>query len=73
MQFNASDVLGAVQDIAANAVEKASDMVQFAGDIVRGDVAGGTEGIINSSLGIAAYAIDKAKEVFTGQYATDRE
>ncbi|BBU22704.1 hypothetical protein [Mycobacterium xenopi] len=73
MQFNASDVFGAVQDIAANAVEKASDMVQFAGDIVRGDVAGGTEGIIKSSLGIATYAVDKAKQVFTGQYATDRE
>jgi hypothetical protein len=73
MEFRPRDALDAVRDIAANAVEKASDMVEFAGDIIRGDIAGGTEGIIKSSVDIATHAVDKAKEVFTGQYAGHRE
>lgn len=73
MGFSPRDVLDAVRDIAANAVEKASDMVEFAGDIVKGDVAGGTQGIIKSSMDIATYAADTTREVVTGQYASDRE
>lgn len=73
MEFSPRDALDAVRDVVANAVDKASDMVEFAGDIVRGDVAGGTQGIVQSSMDIATYAAGTAREVFTGQYAGDRE
>jgi len=39
MGFNAKDAVDAVRDIATNAVEKASDIVENAGDIIRGDIA----------------------------------
>lgn len=71
MGFNPKDAVDAVRDIAANAVEKASDIVENAGDIIRGDIASGTSGIVQSSIDIATHAADRAKEVFTGK--ADRE
>lgn len=41
MSFNPKDAVDAVRDIAANAVEKASDIVENAGHIIRGDIAAG--------------------------------
>jgi hypothetical protein len=73
MAFDPKEALGAVRDIATNAVEKASDIVENAGDIIRGDIAGGTGDIIQNALDIARYAVDRTKEVFTGVGADDVE
>lgn len=66
MGFNPRDAVDAAKDIATNAVEKASDIVEHAGDIIRGDIAGGTSGIVQNSIDIGTYAVDRTKEVFTG-------
>jgi hypothetical protein len=66
MGFNPKDALSAVQDIATNTVEKSSDIVENAGDIIRGDIAGGVGDIVQNSVDIVTYAFDRAKEVFTG-------
>ncbi|MGH3633304.1 hypothetical protein [Mycobacterium sp.] len=71
MSFNPKDALGAVKDIATHTVEKASDIVENAGDIIRGDIAGGTGEIVQNSLDIANHAVDRIKEVFTGQDVED--
>lgn len=71
MAFNARDAVDAVRDIATNAVEKASDIVEHAGDIIRGDVAGGASGIVANSIDIGTYAVDRTKEVFTGRDEAD--
>ena len=66
MGFNAKDAVDAARDIATNAVERASDIVESTTGILRGDIAGGTEGIVHSATDIATYAFDRTKEVFTG-------
>jgi hypothetical protein len=73
MGFNPKDAVDAAKDIATNAVEKASDIVESAGGIIRGDIAGGTEGIVQSATDIATYAFDRTKEVFTGAETDDYE
>jgi hypothetical protein len=67
MGINPKDAVDAARDIATNAVEKASDIVEHASDIIRGDVAGGASGIVKNSIDIGTYAVDRAKEVFTGK------
>ena len=67
MGFNPKDALDSAQDIATHAVKKAADIVDDAGDIVRGDVAGGAGRIIEDSVDIATHAVDKAKEIITGK------
>lgn len=71
MAFSPKDALGAVKDIATHTVEKASDIVENAGDIIRGDIAGGTGEIVQNSLDIANHAVDRVKEMFTGKSADD--
>lgn len=71
MAFNPKDAVDAVRDIATNAVEKASDIVEHAGDIIRGDIAGGASGIVANSIDIGTYAVDRTKEVFTGHDEVD--
>ena len=66
MAFNPKDAVDAARDIATNAVEKSSDIVEHVSDIIRGDIAGGASGIIQNSIDIATHAVDRAKEVFTG-------
>lgn len=66
MAFTPKDAVDAVRDIATNAVEKSSDIVENAGDIIRGDIAGGAGDIVRNSIDIATYAVDRTKEVFTG-------
>lgn len=66
MALTPKDAFNAARDIATHAVEKAADIVEDAGDILRGDVAGGTSAIIQDSLDIASHAVDRTKEVFTG-------
>jgi hypothetical protein len=73
MGFNARDAVDAAKDIATNAVEKASDIVESATGLIRGDIAGGTEGIVHSATDIATYAFDRTKDVFTGTEVNDSE
>ncbi len=67
MAFNPRDAVDAARDIVANAVERSSDIVEDAGHILKGDIAGGTGDIVHNSIDIATYAVDRAKEVFTGK------
>ena len=71
MAFNPKDAVDAARDIATNAVEKTSDIVEHASDIIRGDIAGGASGIIQNSIDIATHAVHRAKEVFTGESEED--
>ena len=71
MAFNPKDAVDAARDIATHAVEKSSDIVEHASDIIRGDIAGGASGIIQNSIDIATHAVDRAKEVFTGESEED--
>lgn len=69
MALTPKDAFNAARDIATHAVEKASDIVEDAGDILRGDVAGGASAIIQDSMDIASHAVERTKEVFTGDGA----
>jgi hypothetical protein len=73
MGIKAKDAFDAARDIVTNAVERSSDIIENAGHIIKGDIAGGTGDIVHNSLDIATYAVDRAKEVFTGKYADDEE
>ncbi len=73
MGLNAKDAADAARDIAANAVERASDIVESASGIIRGDIAGGTEGILHSATDIATYAFDRTKEALTGAEGDELE
>ena len=73
MGFNPKDAVDAARDIATNAVEKASDIVEDVSDIIRGDIAGGASGIVQSSIDIATHAVDRTKEVFTGRHEVDED
>lgn len=66
MALTPKEAFNAAKDIATNAVEKASDITEHASDIIRGDIAGGTGGIVQSSLDIATHAVDRTREVFSG-------
>lgn len=67
MAFNPRDAIDAARDIVANAVERSADIVENAGHIIKGDVAGGTGDIVHNSIEIATYAVERTKEVFTGE------
>ena len=67
MAFDPKNALNAAKDIATHAVEKASDIVEDAGHVLRGDVSEGVGAIVQDSMDIATHAVDKAKEVFTGK------
>lgn len=71
MAITPKDAFDAARDIAAHAVDKASDIVEDAGDIIRGDISGGASAIVKDSLDIASHAIDRTKEVFTGKADED--
>ena len=49
MGFNAKDAIDAAKDIVTNAVERSSDIVENAGHIIKGDIAGGTGDIVHNS------------------------
>ena len=69
MPLNPKDSFNAVRDIAAHSVKKASDIVDNAADIIRGDVTEGISGIVQNSVDIGRHAVDKLKEVVTGDSA----
>ncbi len=65
MGFTAKDAIDAARDIVTNAVERSSDIVDNAGHIIKGDIAGGTGDIVHNSIDIATYAVGRAKAVFS--------
>ena len=67
MGFDPKNALNAAKDIATHAVEKAADIVEDAGQIIKGDIAGGVGAIVEDATDIATHAVDKAKEAFTGK------
>jgi hypothetical protein len=67
MGFNAKDAIESVKDIATYAIERSADIVESAGHIVKGDVSGGVEGIVASSMDIATHSAGKVKEIATGR------
>ena len=67
MGFNPKDAIESVRDIATNAVERSADIVESAGHIIKGDVSGGVEGIVQSSMDIATHSAGKVKEIVTGR------
>ncbi|RAU95359.1 Rv1893 family protein [Mycolicibacter senuensis] len=73
MAITPKDAFNAARDIAAHAVEKASDIVEDAGDIIRGDVSGGVNAIVQDSMEIATHAVERTKEVFIAKDEEDAE
>ena len=71
MGFNPKDAIESVKDIATNAVERTADIVDSAGHIIKGDVSGGVEGIVASSMDIATHSVGKIKEIATGRGGDD--
>jgi hypothetical protein len=71
MGFDPKNAMNAAKDIATHAVEKASDIVEDAGQIIKGDIAGGVGAIVEDATDIATHAVGKAKEAFTGTTGDD--
>jgi hypothetical protein len=71
MAFTAKDAIDAARDIVTHAVERSSDIVENAGHILKGDIAGGAGEIVQNSLDIATYAVDRTKAVFTDKDIDD--
>jgi len=71
MGFDPKNAVNAAKDIATHAVEKAADIVEDAGQIIKGDIAGGVGAIVEDATDIATHAVDKAKEAFTGKAGDD--
>lgn len=67
MAFDPKSALNAAKDIATHAVEKAADIVEDAGQVLKGDIAGGVNAIVQDATDIATHAVDKAKEALTGK------
>ncbi|MDT5155119.1 MAG: hypothetical protein QOI01_6852 [Mycobacterium sp.] len=67
MGFNPKDAIESVKDIATNAVERSADIVDSAGHILKGDISAGVEGIVQSSIDIATYSVEKVREIVTGR------
>ncbi|HEU0191533.1 MAG TPA: hypothetical protein VFR17_09725 [Mycobacterium sp.] len=67
MAFTPKEAFNAARDIATNAVQKASDIVEDASHIVKGDVAGGASAIVQDSIDIATHAVERTKEVFSNK------
>ena len=67
MAFDPKNAVNAAKDIATHAVEKAADIVEVAGQVLKGDIAGGVNAIVEDATEIATHAVDKAKEALTGK------
>ena len=67
MGFDPKNAINAAKDIAAHAIEKSADIVEDAGHIVKGDIAGGASAIVEDATSISTHAVEKVKEVFTGK------
>jgi hypothetical protein len=71
MAFTPKDAIDAARDIVTNAVERSADIVENAGHIIKGDIAGGAGDIVHNSIDIATYAVERTKEVFSGPPADE--
>lgn len=67
MAFDPKNAINAAKDIATHAVGKSAEIVEGAGKVLKGDVAGGVSDIVEDATDIATHAIGKAKEVLTGK------
>ena len=67
MAFDPKDAINAAKEVAAHAVGKSAEMVEGAGKVLKGDIAGGVNDIIQDATEIAAHAVGKAKEVLSGK------
>lgn len=67
MAIDPKNAVNAAKDIATHAVEKASDIVEDAGHVLRGNVTEGVSAIVEDSIDIATHAVEKTKEAFTGK------
>ena len=67
MAFDPKNAVNAAKDIATHAVEKAADIVEDAGHILKGNIAEGASAIVEDATEIATHAVGKAKEAFTGK------
>lgn len=66
MPLNPKDSFDVARDVAVHSVEKASDIVDHAADIIRGEVTEGISGIVQNSVDIGRHAVETLKEVVTG-------
>lgn len=73
MGFDPKNAVNAAKDIATHAVGKAAEIVEDAGKVLKGDIAGGVSAIVEDATDIATHAVGKAKEVFTGKDDTADE
>jgi hypothetical protein len=73
MAFKPKDAIDAARDIVTNAVERSADIVEDAGLIIKGDIAGGTGDIVHNSIDIATYAVQRTKEVLSGGLKDDAD
>ena len=67
MGFDPKNAINAAKDIATHAVGKAADIVEDAGQVLKGDIAGGVGAIVEDSMEIATHAVGKAKEAISGK------
>ena len=67
MAFDPKDAINAAKEVAAHAVGKSAEMVESAGKMLKGDIAGGVNDIVQDATEIAVHAVGKAKEVLTGK------
>ncbi len=74
MPLNPKDSFDAARDVAVHSVEKASDIVDNAADIIRGDVTEGISGIAQNFVHIGRRAVEKVRHIVTGDAVdTDAE
>jgi hypothetical protein len=71
MPRSPKESLEVVRNVAVHSVEKAADIVDNVADIVRGEVTEGIAGIVQNSIDIGTYAVEKVKEILTGNSAAD--
>lgn len=67
MAFDPKNAINAAKDVAAHTVGKAAEIVEDAGQVLKGDIAGGVSAIVEDATAIATHAVGKAKEVITGK------
>ena len=73
MAFDPKDALNAAKDVAAHAVGKSAEIVEGAGKVLKGDIAGGVSDIVADATEIATHAVGKAPyQEFTDYLAKNK-
>lgn len=65
MNLDPKTAVDAAKDALRRMPSESADIVEDAGHILKGDIAGGVGAIVEDATAIATHAVDKAKEVFT--------